>query len=340
MREGRVTIKDIARELGVSPSTVSRALKDHPDISAETKKAVKELAEKYHYQPDAIALSLRSRQTRTIGVVIPEVVHHFFSSVISGIEDVAYHAGYQVMITQSNENYEREVRSIEALLNSRVDGILVSISKYTNHFHHLKKVLEEGVPLVFFDRACEEMEVDRVVVDDYFGAFRAVEHLIKMGCRRIAHFGSAQLLAIAQQRLHGYINALKEYDLKVDERLIIQCDTLPQALKMTGEVLDLPDPPDAIFAINDLTAAGAMKVIKERGLRIPEDIAIVGFTNGQIAHLTDPPLTSVEQHGYDMGREAVRMLLDRLTRPEADYPPKIKILKTRLDIKASSLRKK
>ncbi|HDR88867.1 MAG TPA: LacI family transcriptional regulator [Bacteroidetes bacterium] len=340
MREGRVTIKDIARELGVSPSTVSRALKDHPDISAETKKAVKELAEKYHYQPDAIALSLRSRQTRTIGVVIPEVVHHFFSSVISGIEDVAYHAGYQVMITQSNENYEREVRSIEALLNSRVDGILVSISKYTNHFNHLQKVLEEGVPLVFFDRACEEMEVDRVVVDDYFGAFRAVEHLIKMGCRRIAHFGSAQLLAIAQQRLHGYINALKEYDMKVDERLIIQCDTLPQALKMTGKVLDLSDPPDAIFAINDLTAAGAMKVIKERGLRIPEDIAIVGFTNGQIAHLTDPPLTSVEQHGYDMGREAARMLLDRLTRPNSDYPPKIKILKTRLDIKASSLRKK
>ncbi|HDJ33990.1 MAG TPA: LacI family transcriptional regulator [Bacteroidetes bacterium] len=340
MREGRVTIKDIARELGVSPSTVSRALKDHPDISAETKRAVKGLAEKYHYQPDAIALSLRSRQTRTIGVVIPEVVHHFFSSVISGIEDVAYNAGYQVMITQSNENYEREMRSIETLLNSRVDGILVSVSKYTNNFDHLKKVLEQGVPLVFFDRACEEMEVDRVVVDDYFGAFRAVEHLIKMGCRRIAHFGSTQLLTIAQQRLNGYISALNENGMEVEDELIIQCDTLPQALKMTGKVLDLPDPPDAIFAINDLTAAGAMKVIKERGLRIPEDIAIVGFTNGQIAHLTDPPLTSVEQHGYDMGREAARMLLDRLTRPDTDYLPKIKILKTRLDIKASSLRKK
>lgn len=340
MPEGRVTIKDIARELGVSPSTVSRALKDHPDISADTKKAVKALAEKYHYQPDAIALSLRSRQTRTIGVVIPEVVHHFFSSVISGIEDVAYHAGYQVMITQSNENYEREVRSIEALLNSRVDGILVSISKYTNRFGHLQKVLQEGVPLVFFDRACEEMEVDRVVVDDYFGAFRAVVHLINMGCRRIAHFGSTQLLAIAKQRLNGYISALQDHGMKVDERLIIQCDTLPQALKMTAKILDMPDPPDAIFAINDLTAAGAMKVIKERGLKIPEDIAIVGFTNGQIAQLTDPPLTSVEQHGYDMGREAARMLLDRLTRPDPGYPPKIKILKTRLDVKASSLRKK
>ncbi len=338
MREGRITIKDIARELGISPSTVSRALKDHPDISPETKRAVQELARKYNYQPDAIALSLKSRQTRTIGLVIPEMVHHFFSSVISGIEDVAYNAGYHVMITQSAENYEREVSNIEALLASRVDGILVSVSKQTENFDHFRKVQEEGVPLVFFDRVCEEIDTDRVVVDDYFGAYRAVEHLIKMGCRRIAHFGSTQLLTIARNRLNGYMQALKDHNIPLSDGLIIKCDTLSDALEETGRILDLPERPDAIFTVNDLTAAGAMIVIKQRGFRIPDDIAVVGFTNGQLARLTDPALTSVEQHGYEMGREAARMLIDRLTRPVSDYPSKIKILKTKLDIKASSLR--
>ncbi len=340
MREGRVTIKVIARKLGISPSTVSRALKEHPDISPETRRAVRELAEELHYQPDAIALSLKSRQTKVLGLIVPDVVHHFFSTVISGIENVAYNAGYQIIICHSNENYEREVQCINALLSSRVDGIMVSLSKSTTQFDHFRKVMQEDVPIVFFDRVCEGIETDRVEVDDYFGAYRAVEHLIEQGCERIVHFAAPQILTIGRNRQNGYIQALKDHGMPVDPAYIIKCDTFEEGIEITEKILSMPHRPDGIFAVNDLTACGAMITIKKHRIRIPEDIAIVGFTNGQITQITDPPLSSVEQYGYNVGMETARLLLDRFQKKDNGYPPKTRIIKTRLDIKASSLRKK
>ncbi len=337
MHKGQVTIKDIAKALGISPSTVSRALKDHPDISHDTKKAVNELAEKWHYKPDPIALSLKSRKSKIIGVIIPEVVHYFFSTVISGIGDVAYNSNYQVMICESNETYEREVKNVHALLSSRVEGILVSVSKETRNFDHFREIQQHDVPIVFFDRICEEINSDRVIVDDEQGAFLATEHLIQVGCRRIIHLAASDHLLIGKDRKAGYLRAMKTYNLNPDPDWIIKCDTMEEAREVVPGLLGGLSKPDAFFAVNDLTAAETMKIIKESGFRIPRDIAIVGFTNGQISNLTDPPLSAVEQHGYEIGKEAVHLLIDRLEKTEY-YPPITRVINTRLIKKNSSLR--
>ncbi len=323
--------------MGVSPSTVSRALKDHPDISLETKKAINELAKKLNYSPDPIALSLKSRKSKIIGVIVPEIVHYFFSTVLHGIEDFAYDAGYNVMICESNESYERELKNVEALLSNRSDGILVSLSKNTLNFDHLEKIQDVGVPLVFFDRICDKINTDRVIVDDEKGAFEAVEHLISIGCRNIAHLTAPDHLIISQQRKAGYIRALKTYNIAVNKDLIIKCDTISEAKKYIPALLQETPRPDGIFSINDLTAAEAIKIIKEKGLRVPDDVAVVGFTNGQISDLTDPPLSSVEQHGYEMGKEAAMLLIDRIEKEE-DYSPITRVIETKFILKASASR--
>lgn len=337
MHKGQVTIKDIARELGISPSTVSKALKGHPDISSSTKKAVKELVEKWNYKPDPIALSLQSGQSKTIGVIVPEIIHYFFSTVIGGIGDLAYDSGYQVMFCQSNESYEREVNAVETLLSNRVDGILVSITKMTEKFDHLKKIQKAGIPLVFFDRICNEIESDRVVVDDEEGACKAVKHLISMGCRNIVHLSGPPNLMIGKSRKEGYIRALKESNYPVLDSNIIRCDTAEEAKLVIPGFLSGKDVPDGFFAVNDLTAAETMKIVKQYGFNVPNDIAIVGYTSGQIASLTDPPLSSVDQHGYIMGREAIKLLIDRLEK-DFNAPFQTKIIKTELVINGSSLR--
>ena len=334
----QVTIKDIARELGISPSTVSKALKGHPDISLSTRKAVQELVEKWHYKPDPIALSLKSGLSKTIGVIVPEIVHYFFSTVIGGIEDLAYDSGYHVMFCQSGESYEREVKAVETLLSNRVDGILVSVSKMTENFDHFRNILEAGIPLVFFDRICDEIETDRVIVDDEIGAYKAVRHLISIGCKNIVHLSGPQNLHIGRERKEGYIRALKENNRPVYEKNIIKCDTAEEARIVVPELLTREKRPDGIFAVNDLTAAETMKIIKQHGLNVPLDIALVGFTSGMISDLTDPSLSSVEQHGYEIGKEAVRLLIDRLEKKN-DFPSQTKIIKTELVVKGSSLKK-
>lgn len=336
MRSNQVTIKDIARELGVSPSTVSRAMKDHPDISPATKKQVNELVERLKYRPNAVALSLRSRKTNTIALVVPEIVHHFFSSIISGIEEVAQEAGYHVMIFQSNESYEREVSIAQSLASIQVDGLLVSVSKTSMKFGHFAELMREGIPLVFFDRACEEIEADKVVVDDFTGAFNAVEYLIKTGCKRISHFGTPQHLQIGYQRKRGYISALEKHGIEPREELMVQCDTLSDALEITPKVMRLDNPPDAIFAVNDMTASGVMKVLKQLRFRIPEDVSVIGFTDGLVATVTDPALTSVSQHAFEMGKKAMEMLLKRIDVLEDDAPARIEILPTDLVIREST----
>jgi len=339
MRSAQVTIKDIARQLGISPSTVSRALKDHPDISAATKKAVNDLAAELNYQPNAVALSLRSSRSNVIGLVIPEIVHYFFSQVISGIEDVAYDAGYQVMICQSNESYQREVKNVNTLLHSRIEGLLVSLSKESKDFNHFRNLQKKNIPIVFFDRTTDELETDRVKVSDYEGAYQAVKHLIDSGCKRIAHLATTEDLDIGRERYRGFIQALKDHELPIDERLIVQCDNHKAARLVTKRLIYELNPPDGIFAVNDLTAIGALQTAKENGLKIPEELAIVGFSNGVYSEMTDPPLTTVEQFGYEVGQKAARLLLDRIFTKE-DYPAKTEIIETQLIVRETTVKKK
>jgi len=335
MHKEHVTIKDIAKVLGISPSTVSRALKDHPDINPDTKKAVNDLAKELHYTPDPIALSLKNRQSKIIGVIVPEIVHYFFSLIIHGIEDLAYNSGYNVMMCESNETFEREVKNVETLLSSRVDGILVSISKETKSSAHFSKIKHAGVPVVFFDRICKDIDSDRVIVNDEKGAFDAVEHLILSGRKRIFHLTAPEHLIIAMKRKDGYIKALQKYHLPVLEERIVKCDTLEEVQKVIPGLLNQNPAPDAFFAVNDITAAATFKIIKDHGLKVPDDISVVGFTNGRISDLTDPQLSSVEQQGYEMGKEAVRLLLDRIHKGP-DYPSVTSVIETKLIIKGSS----
>jgi LacI family transcriptional regulator len=344
MKFAQVTIKDIARELGISPSTVSRALKDHPDISVDTKKAVNALADKLNYQPNIVALNLRQKKTNTIGVIIPEVVHFFFSTVISGIEDVAYQAGYNVILAQSNESYQREVAHVKALFNSRVDGMLLSLSRETTNFDHVESIISKGVPIVFYDRMYHSPTSSKVIVDDYAGAKEAVNHLISQGCRDIAHLVGAPNLIISIDRLRGYKDALKESKIAVREELILPCDsgTFEEGKSVTRKLLDSPVKVDAIFANNDPMAMGAMMAIKEKGLKIPQDIAVIGFSNWFFGELMEPSLSTIDQPGFEMGQEAARLLIRQIERRDKDLediPSEIKVLKTKLMIRNSSLKK-
>ncbi|MBL7873497.1 MAG: LacI family DNA-binding transcriptional regulator [Cyclobacteriaceae bacterium] len=344
MKFNQVTIKDIARELGISPSTVSRALKDHPDISVSTKKAVNELAEKLNYQPNIVALNLRQKKTNTIGVIIPEIVHFFFSTVISGIEDVAYTAGYNVILAQSNESYQREITDMKALFNSRVDGMLLSISRETINFDHIESIISKGVPIVFYDRMYNSPNSSKVIVDDYAGAKEAVNHLIQQGCKKIAHINGSPNLIISIDRFRGYTDALAENKIEHDEDLIVNCQsgTFEEGKRATNKLLSQKNIPDAIFAGNDPMAMGAMMAIKEKGLKIPQDVAIVGFSNWFFGELMDPSLTTVDQPGFEMGQEAARLLIRQIEmkdKEDFDPQPETKILKTRLIIRNSSLKK-
>lgn len=337
MSSPQVTIKDIARILGISPSTVSRALKNHPDISETTKQAVNELANKLKYEPNAVALSLKHRRSNTIGVIIPEIVHYFFSSVISGIEDVAYDAGFTVIICQSNEKYDREVANVKTLLSHRVDGVLVSISKETKQYDHLYSIQERNVPMVFFDRIIPEIKTDHVIIDDLKASYDATKHLIEGGKKRIAHFAGPQNLLIGRERRAGYEQALREANLPVIPELIIEADSFDKAIKATNRLLDMQPPPDGIFAVNDLTAIGAMQTLQKHGVKIPKEIAVVGFSDGRFSGITNPNLTSVDQHGYEMGTVATEMLLKRLLNPNYNVPAQSRVLSTDLIVRGSSI---
>ncbi len=342
MKSGQVTIKDIARELGISPSTVSRALKDHPDISAETKKAVTELADKLKYTPNSIALSLRQSKSNTIGVIIPEIIHFFFSTVISGIEDIAYDAGYSVIVSQSNESYEREVIDSKALFNNRVDGMLISLSRETTQYDHLRSIYDRGIPMVFFDRGTDAIDCSKVIVDDFGGSFEATEHLIKQGYKRIAHLSGPPSLRISEDRLQGYKAALEKYGHTYDETLVMRDHASEDeqfAKELTSKLLTGKNPPDAIFAINDMAALGAMMAAKEKGLNIPDEFGIVGFSNWRFTSLTEPPMTTVNQPGFEMGQEAARLLIKQIEAKEDEEVPSETVkLKTNLIIRSSSLK--
>ncbi len=332
----QITIKDIAEKLNVSPSTVSRSLKDHPDISIKTRNAVKELAKLLGYKPNLIALNLKNSRTNTIGLLVPEIEHHFFSTIINGIEEVAYQNNYNVLIVQSNESYLREVLNTQTLLGNRVDGMLASFSKETKDFSHFQQLIDNEIPLVFYDRAVEDLHADVVVVDDYSGAYNAVKHLISKGCERIAFYSAPQHLLLGKDRFNGYIDALESHNIEYDKNLVYSCDTFESAIKISRSILKKVDRPDGIFAVNDLTAVGIMKVARNLGINIPEELKIVGFENSKDGSICDPELTTVDQFGYTLGKKAMTILLDRIKNDTPDYKPVKHVIKTKLIVRGSS----
>lgn len=306
-----ITIKDIARILNISVSTVSRALKDHPDISDATKKSVQEMAKELNYRPNEIALSLKNRRSKIIGIMVPKLVHHFFSSVIEGVENVAYDNGYQVMIYHSDEIYEREVQLTQSFMSYRLDGLIVSMSKETEDSSHFDKLSQLGVPIVYFDRG-PDGEYNKVLFDDYQGAYEAVKHLIDCGCRNIVHFAASESLDIGKKRRKGFSDALNDNGLDVNENQIIDCDSYEGALTCTKKIFERISDIDGIFAVNDLTAIGAIKQLSQMGMSVPNDVKVIGFTNEISSAINNPSLSTVDQQGVKMGEEAATLLLQNM----------------------------
>jgi DNA-binding LacI/PurR family transcriptional regulator len=334
-----LTMKDIAAHFGISVATVSRALKDSPRISVERRAAIQQYAREHNFTPNMIAESLRHSRIqpmKVIGVIIPEFAHYYFSSILSGIEEEASARGYRIMVAQSNEQYEREVKICKSFYENKVCGIIVSQAKDTHRYDHFQQLIDTGIPLVFYDRICTGVNASRVVVDDYMGAFNAVSHLIETGCNRIAYYGSAMTLEISKNRYNGYKDALLKHGIQPDPELVRLCDNRTDAESITPEMLNSSAPPNGFFAVNDDTAIGILYTAKRMGFRVPEDISICGFTNGQRAVACDPMLTTVEQRGTKVGEEAADILIGHV---EGTIPPgKIerRIIRTRLIIRGTT----
>ncbi len=334
MKSHQITIKDIAKMLGISASTVSRALKDHPDISTETKEKVKGLAKKLNYKPNAIALSLQSNRSRIIGIIVPQIVHHFFSTVISGIEEYAAKKAYNIIITQSNESSEKEIDNCRTLLSGRVDGMIVSRTKDTEDFSHFRNVLKTGTPIVFFDRTCHGIKTDKVIIDDYKAAFEATEYLIKTGCKNLLHFSGPENLKISSKRMWGFADALKRNGFNFDENLILQADTFKKGKELIFKLHKEGKLPDGIFTVNDMTAAGVLNALNELNVKVPGEVSVFGFTNGIISKMTYPQLSTVEQNGYLMGYTAAEILINKIENETEEITTKI--ISTKLIIRNST----
>ncbi len=340
MEEKKSTIHDIARELKVTASTVSRALNDNPRISEEMRRTVKAMAVRMDYEHNHIAAALRSGKTRIVGVIVPTANRSFFASVVRGIEAVTNEAGYNVIISQSNDDYAQEVSIIDTLLRLRVDGIIASISRETSTFDHFHKVREKGVPLVLFDRVTEDLGGSTIAVDDYIGAVRAVEHLIQQGYRRIAHFAGPQNLNIYRNRYQGYRDALEAAGFPFDPALVpIGPVALDDGRQYMTRLLELPEPPDAIFSASDYAALGAMQVLKEHKIGIPEQVGLVGFANEAFTSYVEPGLSSVNQHSERMGEFAARIFLEQVQAPkDKPFMPRKTVLTPELVLRGSSMR--
>lgn len=330
------TIKTLARKLGVSPSTVSRALHNHPDISPATKKRVVEAAEKYNYQPNMVAKSLQQNSSNVIGVIVPEIRHHFFSTAISGIEEAAYEAGHVIMVSQSNETLDRERLNTRAMLANRVAGLLVAISTETVVYDHLEMALRQGVPLVQFDRVVEELPTSKVVIDDFKAAYEAVTHLIKSGYRRIGHMAGHDGIALNRHRFQGYRVALNDNGVEFDSKFVFHGGyNEEEGYRGAEKFLRLAELPDAILAINDPVAVGMFLKFREAGIRVPEDVALVGFSDTPASALIEPGLTTVFQPAFDMGKAAAALLLKQFKAKDKFVPENV-VMDTRLLVRGSS----
>lgn len=319
----RLTLKLIAKELDVSISTVSKALRDSAEISEDTRQKIKAFAKLYNYKPNNIALSLKNRKTKTIGVIIPEIVHHFFTTVISGIEQVANDRGYHVIICTSNNSFDKEVINMEVLANGSTDGFILSVAKETQQkkdYHHLTEVIEQGMPLVMFDRVIAEINCDKVIIDDMLGAKKAVQHLFNIGCKKIALITTIDYVSVGKLRTKGYRAAHSENALEVDEALILKVEDFDHSESEIQAFLKDKDV-DAVFAVNEHFAIYAIKALKDQGLEVPRDVSVIAFTDGELSKRFMPSLTTINQHGEDMGAQAARLLIKKLENEEVEDEP-------------------
>jgi LacI family transcriptional regulator len=334
-----ITIHDIARELNISASTVSRALNDNPRISQSTKDKIKSLALKLGYQPNTIASNLRNQRTHTIGIVVPLINRHFFSSFISGVEDVAFEAGFNVIISQSNDLLEKEKKIVHSLFSNRVDGLIASLSMQTDEFDHFELFRNKNIPLVFFDRVVAGLEANKIVVDDFACGFKATQHLIDQGYKRIAHLAGPTVLNTYRDRMEGYKDALKKNNLPVEKELIIYNRlTRMDGQQAIKQFLALKNPPDAVFCGNDTSALSMMVYLKSKGIRIPEDFGIVGFSNEPFSEVVTPSISTLKQPAYEMGAKAAEMILNEIENKPATKAYHTITMPTELIIRESSFR--
>ena len=342
VKKKKATIIDIAEELNITASTVSRALKNHPRISESTKKDVIETAKKLNYHPNNIAAALRKGTSNLLGVMVPRTDENFFSSAIRGIEEEANRSGFRVLITQSNDSVNKEKANIDAMLEAQVDGVIVSIAMESKDLLHFQKIIDRGIPLILFDRFSNSIDTNIVALDDYSGAYEAVGHLIQQGCRKIVHFAGYQHLLIYKERFRGYKDALLDNNIPFDKNLVFECDMkIESGKKLAEKVLSMKERPDAIFSSSDNTAMGAMQVFKSKNIKIPEEIAIFGFSNEAYTSYVEPAMSTVEQHSLEMGRLSAELFLEQIKSDKDDknLPKKI-IIRPQLIIRESSLRLK
>lgn len=337
----RTTLQDIAKKLGITPPTVSRALSNHPEISAKTRKLVQETAIALDYKRNNIASSLRSGKTHVIGVLIPTAEHIFFGSVIHGITNIANRNGYDVLIYQSNETEEYEIKGINAFISARVDGILVSIAKGTTNYDHFKKVKQENIPIVFFDRNNDDLGIPSVVIDDYKGAYQVTESLITSGYRRIAHISGPLHIKIFKERLRGYTHALRDYALAFEPSLVYEGDvSIDAGRKGVDAFMTLDNPPDAIFGVEDITALGAIKELKAMKIRVPEDVGVFGFCNDLFGEHITPALSTVDQQTVKMGEESFNLIYSMISQGHTTLAPSKIVLEPLIILRESSMKPK
>ena len=340
MKFEAATIKDIAKALGLSTSTVSRALRDSYEISPETKKLVLEYAEKINYHPNPIALSLKERRSRTIGVIVSEIANSFFSQVINGIESIAYKSGYNVIIAQSRESFDREILNLQFLTSRSIDGLIISVSTETTDFSYLNDLHQKGMPIVFFDRIVGNIDTHKVIVDNYTGAYNATVQLIKKGYRNIAAISNPEMLSISKERLAGYRKALTDNGIEVNESLVKYCKhggmIGEEVNTVLHELLNQENRPDAIFTTADKLTTGCLRILKETGLNVPGDIGLLGFSNNDLTEMFDPALSVIKQPAFEMGEIAIGYLLQLIEskHPVTEFEPKV--LPTELFIRNST----
>ena len=333
----KITIKTIAKELGVSTSTVSKALRDSHEISIDTKDKIKAYAAMFNYKPNSLALQLRNQTTKLIGVILPRIVHHFFSTVIKGIEQGASEKGYHIMVCFSNESYKKEVENLKVLSNGSVDGLIVSIAKETletKDFTHFKDLVNEEIPLVLFDRVVDEILCDKVVVDDVGAGYKATKYLLNQNSLKIALITTPEHVNVGTLRRQGYERALSEKGISVNKKLIIEVEEKENIKAQIERVFDQDI--DAVFAVNEIYAATAMRIAKEKGYKVPQEFSVIGFTDGLISEYSSPSITTIAQHGLEMGKQAVEVLIERIEKEAEVYEPKKIVISSNLKLREST----
>jgi LacI family transcriptional regulator len=337
--KAKATLKQIAKELNVSVSTVSKALNDSPEISEQTKIKIKEYAKLKNYKPNVIGLNLKNRKTKTIGVIIPNILNSFFAKVFSGIEKVADKKGYNVIMCISNESLEKEAHTLEMLSNGTIDGFILSISEEaqkSHEYNHFKDIINDGTPIVMFDRTTDEVDCDKVIVDDFDSALDTTQHLINLGCKNIALLSSVDNLSVGKLRAEGYLKALEVNNIPVNEKIILRTDS-EEGLNEAIESIFDNNTIDGVFALDENDSVAALKMGLKKGYNIPENLSIIGFADGILAsRRLSPSLTTVSQHGIEIGEVAAKLLIERLESKEENLPYQTKVIKTKLKEREST----